>query len=150
MNISSRKSAKIVIDVARLTLIPSRWTKMTSSDEPPAAEGVTAEVNSYSIRMRKSWLNLSGAPDITRRRYMPEKSLKSVKSTTNKANTHQWSARVIGPCGMSSCISRQSIYPTPIRPNRIGQMTIEGLKREATERFSETVLLVLLIGYQAS
>ena len=90
-------------------------------------------------------IGVSGTPDITRMRYIPEKSFKSVKSTTNKANTHQWSARVIGPCGMSSCISRHTIYPTPISPNNIGHMTIEGLKREATERFSDTVLSYLLI-----
>ena len=31
---------------------------------------------------------------------------------------------------------------TPIKPNKIGQMTIDGLKREATDRFSFSFLAV--------
>ena len=103
---------------------------MTSSDDPPAAEGVTAEVNSYNIRIRYNCRNVSGAPDITRSRYIPEKSLQSIKTTTRIAKTHQWSTTAKGPSGIPLCISRHNIYPTPIRPKRIGQMTMEGLMLE--------------------
>lgn len=73
-NNSSRKRLQIMITVLRPTLIPSLFRNKITKLEPPTAEGVTAEVNSFKTCILKALLHDNSLFAIKRNRHIIPKS----------------------------------------------------------------------------
>lgn len=92
-NNSSKNKDIMVMAVLSPNFKPSLWMKSISNAEPPAAEGVTADVNSYSILTLNSDGKRSCLSDSKYSLHMLHKSLKQANKNARKRNNTVWMSK---------------------------------------------------------
>ena len=135
-NNSSKNNDIIVMAVLFPNFTPSLCINNISKVEPPAADGVIAEVNSYNILiLNKEW-NDNCFSDKRYKRPIPDKSrIATANKAKNKNNTvypFKYFSNGIS-ASFISLNSEQNIHTIPANPNRIGRIICDGFNRFETD-----------------
>lgn len=137
-NNSSRNKDITVIAELSPNLIPSLWINSISNAEPPAADGVIAEVNSYNILTLKRDAKRSFFPDSRYKRHIPHKSLVQARSKARKRNSTVQPSKYDNKSLFASVREENSdwnIHAIANKPIATGKMMCELFKLFATLSF---------------